>query len=57
MVGVFGDEHGNRVKLVVSALLPARHEESRVCGGGRGSEGMTQGGREGGKEVNSAKRE
>lgn len=51
MIWVFGDEHRNRVKLVVIALLLTRHEEIRVCGEGRGSQGMM----EGGKEVNSAK--
>lgn len=44
LIWVFGDEHRNRVKLVVIAFLPTRHEESRVCGEGRGSEGMMEGG-------------
>lgn len=56
LIRVFGDEHWYRIKLVVIALLPTRHEESRVCGEGRGSEGMMEGGREGeGQKLNSAK--
>lgn len=51
LAGVFGDEHGNRVKLVIIALHLTRHEEIRVCGGGRGSRRMM----EGGKMVNQAK--
>lgn len=31
LIWVFGDEHRNRVKLVVIALLHTWHEESRVC--------------------------
>lgn len=51
LAGGFGDEHGNRVKLVIIALHLTRHEEIRVCGGGRGSRGMM----EGGEMVNQAK--
>lgn len=49
VVGVFGDEHRDGVKLVLSALLPslrwleARHEVSRVCRWRRGGEGMMEG--------------
>lgn len=44
LTGVFGDEHGNRVKLVIIALHLTRHEEIRVCGGGRGRRRVMEGG-------------
>lgn len=49
VVGVFGDEHRDGVKLVLSALLlslgrlEAQHEVSRVCRWRRGGEGMMEG--------------
>ena len=49
VVGVFGDEHRDGVKLVLSALLPslgrleAQHEVSRFCRWRRGGEGVMEG--------------
>lgn len=54
LAGVFGDEHGNRVKLVIIALHLTRHEEIRVCGGGGGRGGGWRM-MEGGEMVNQAK--